>query len=144
MPAPTETFAQCLERLVKERRLARVAHDAWDPNVEGTSAATLVKVRKGTRLPNAPLIEAVAKLEDRDAASFPEYALAKARRTLEGAARLLDEHVYGLEAASATLRAVRAPIRALEDNAALAPPGALRHVAQDSETKDQGQERTGQ
>lgn len=136
MPPETETFAACLERLAKERRLTRMAHDAWDPDVEGTSAATLVKVRKGTRLPNPPLIEAVADLEKRSPADFPEYALAKARRTLEGATRLLDEHAYGLETATTTLRAVSGPIKALEGNAALAPPGELGRDLAESQTTD--------
>ncbi len=118
MAAPkNESFAALLGRLAKERRLSEVGHESWDTGVRGTSSATLRKIREGKRLPNPPIIEAVARLVDRDPTTFPEYELAKGRRALDEAAKLLDENARGLEAATESLAEMRKSVRQLEDAA---------------------------
>jgi hypothetical protein len=114
MPESAESFAEYLERLVKERRLNSVSHEAWDLGTRGTAMATLRKVRERKRLPNPDLIAAFATLEEREAASFPEYPLATARRAIDAVRPLLDEHTYGMDTALAALASVAEPIKLLE------------------------------
>lgn len=121
-PKP-ETFAALLERLAKERKLSSVGHESWDTGVRGTSAATLRKIREKKRLPNPPIIEAVAAFVGSKPASFSEYELAKGRRALEEAVRLLDENGRGLDAALDSLAQLRPSLTQLEDAVAPAVRG---------------------
>lgn len=93
-----EPFPVRVRRLAAERgySLDRLAMEAWDPNVRGTSANLFREVLKGRRALKPTLLEAVARALSVDPEEFPEYRLAMARRAL-------DETEVGLDEAVATL-----------------------------------------
>lgn len=104
-----EPFAQRLRRLAGERgmSLERVAHDAWDQDVRGTSPNLFKKVMRGERDLKPGLIEAVARALGVPPEEFPEYRLALARNTL-------DEREVGLDQALAALTRFETALQSAE------------------------------
>jgi transcriptional regulator with XRE-family HTH domain len=88
-------FAVEVGRLREERgwSIERLVHEAWQPEIRGTSPAMIRKALKGERTLTIPLMTAVAEALDVDPGRFLEYRLALARR-------MLDEREVGLETAA--------------------------------------------
>jgi transcriptional regulator with XRE-family HTH domain len=105
-PQDLEPFADRVRRLAKAKgwSLERVANEAWDPEVPGTSANLLRKVMRGERQLKPVLVEAVAGALSVPPEEFPEYRLAVARE-------LLDERERGLESALETLSQIEVALR---------------------------------
>jgi transcriptional regulator with XRE-family HTH domain len=86
----------------------RVLHEAWDPNVKGTSPSTVKKALRGERPLHPAQMEALAAVLDVGPSQFAEYRLAQARR-------LFDERDIGLEAALANLEILDAVLEATRE-----------------------------
>lgn len=101
----------------------RLAMEAWDPDLKGTSANQFKKVMRGERTLQPVLIEAVARVLGVKPTEFPEYRLARTRE-------LFDERVVGLDQAVENLEHI---IGALRD-AGLAPTEReAQQAAQDAQ-----------
>ncbi len=127
-----EPFPVRLKHLARERNMsvARLANVAWDPNVKGTSPATLNKALRGDRPVPLPLVEALAAVLEVEPATFPEYRLARARR-------LLDEREVGLDEALQNLARVESALLSREEGDETPSP-TLRDAAEEADRRSSG------
>jgi transcriptional regulator with XRE-family HTH domain len=127
-----EPFPVRLKHLARERRTSveRVAHAAWDQNVEGTSPSTLRKALSGDRPLPLQLVEALAAVLEVEPETFPEYRLARARR-------LLDEREVGLDEALQNLARVESALLSREE-APETPSPTLREAAEEADRRSSG------
>lgn len=122
--AAAKAFADRVRNIAEEHStsVARMAHAAWDQQVEGTSPDTLKKAMYGDdpRRPPMALMRGLAGSVGKDARElFPEYRLAEARR-------LFDEREVGLDVALENLALVEPYI---SDPAIAAADNALEAIA---------------
>jgi transcriptional regulator with XRE-family HTH domain len=108
-PPRTEEFRARARRLAGERNMSleRLAMEAWNPDVRGTSSNMLKEVLKGRRALKPHLIEAVARALGVPPEEFPEYRLALART-------MLDEREVGLDQALAVLKRIERGLQTAE------------------------------